>query len=103
MSKKFLVETYDAYDAPSDRHHLLVGEFDSAEGALLAAQRVIIDFLRVNRPTMKSAQELADQFSTFGEVPMILGEPQVEFDPFDFAEVEARKMFAACTPVFDNV
>lgn len=103
MPKQYRVETYDAYDAPSERSHLVVGEFDSPEEALLAAKKVVVDFLKLNRPSMKSAQELSDQFSYFGEVPMILGDPQVDFNPYDFAEVEAIKILTANTSVFDNV
>lgn len=86
MTKRYTVETYDAFDAPSERLYLVVGHFDMAEEALACAMGGIDNFLRDKIAKGESASDAVRMFSSFGEVPMIFGEPKVDFNPFYYVK-----------------
>lgn len=94
----YVVESYDNYDAPSDRRHLKHGEFQHGAEALAAAQRVIDKDLLSAIAGGKSAAEALDQWRHFGEVPMIFGEPRIAFDPFEYAGRRAAELGNAERP-----
>lgn len=81
----YTVETYDAFDAPSEREHLIQGEFATEEEAINCAKNIIIMYIVDAINSGKSVDEARHSFSLFGEVPMIFGQLQKKFDPFEFA------------------
>jgi hypothetical protein len=94
----YIVESYDNYDAPSERRHLKHGEFQHGAEALAAAQRVIDKDLLSAITAGKSAAEALELWRHFGEVPMIFGEPRIGFDPFEYAKRRAAELGKAKTP-----
>ena len=92
------VESYDMWDAPAERTHLRHGRFEVAGDALAVARAVVEKSLRDHLGSAKSAAGLRSSFSSYGEVPMIFGEPRVEFDPFRYADEVAPIIFAEVRP-----
>jgi hypothetical protein len=86
MAKRYTVETYDAYDDPAERRHLVMGGFDEADEALKCAKEIVDCFLSDQLGHGKSPEEARKMFSCYGEVPMIFGEPKINFNPFDYAD-----------------
>ena len=70
------------------------GEFASADAALDRA-RELVDQALQDLGAAASAQELMARYMRFGsEVPMIYGEPRVDFHAFRYAREKANAMFA---------
>jgi|GEM_PF-1120551 len=88
----YTVESYDAFDAPSERRHLKHGEFQHGGAALVTAQVLIDKHLLGSLGAGKTAAEALDQWRHFGEVPMIFGDPRIAFDPFAYAERRAAEL-----------
>ena len=71
------------------------GEFESPEAALDRARQLVDDALR-RLGTAGSAHELMALYMRHrSEVPMIYGEPRVEFHAYRYAREKANAMFAA--------
>lgn len=70
------------------------GEFASADAALDHAKDLVDQALQDLGATA-SAQELMARYMRFGsEVPMIYGEPRVDFHAFRYAREKADSIFA---------
>jgi hypothetical protein len=87
MKKQYSVLTHEANFTPPDLGSLLpVDEFDTAEEAIACLKRVIdkqlLGFLREG----KTAKEAYDQFSLYGEIPIIRGEPRIYIQPYEYAK-----------------
>ena len=71
------------------------GEFESPEAALDRARQLVDDALG-RLGNAGSAHELMALYMRHGsEVPMIYGEPRVEFHAYRYAREKANAMFAA--------
>ena len=71
------------------------GEFDSAEAALGHARR-LVDLALQQLGEAASAHDLMAQYSRRGsEVPMIYGEPRVDFHAYQYAREKANAMFGS--------
>ena len=71
------------------------GKFESAEAALARAKQLVDDALG-QLGVAASAHELMAQYMRRGsEVPMIYGEPRVDFHAYRYAREKANAMFAA--------
>jgi hypothetical protein len=84
MSKRYKVESYDAYDIP-EPHWIKAGEFDTAEEALVRAHLIIRCSLETLWHLNKKpdADRLMSCYRGVGEVPSIFGEPKVPFNAFE--------------------
>ena len=84
MSKRYKVESYDAYDIP-DSHWIKSGEFDTAQEALVREHRTIRCSLETLWHLNKKpdADGLMSCYRGAGEVPSIFGEPKVPFNAFE--------------------
>ena len=93
MSKRYKVESYDAYDIP-DSHWIKSGEFDTAEKALVRAHRIIRCSLETLWHLNKKpdADGLMSCYRGAGEVPSIFGEPRVRFNAFEAAKSHVEKI-----------
>jgi hypothetical protein len=95
MTKRYRVESYDAYDIP-DLHWYHQGEFDTAAEALRCAQNVVRGSLeglyRANK--RPDAEGLMMAYLCHGEVPSIFGEPKVDFHAYHFAAEHIAKIMA---------
>ena len=87
MKKQYSVETHEANFTPPDLgSFLLVGEFDTANEAIeclkLVIDKQLLGFLREG----KTAKEAYDQFSLYGEIPIIRGDPRIYIQPYEYAK-----------------
>lgn len=70
------------------------GEFASADAALDHA-KALVDQALQDLGAAESAHDLMARYMRFGsEVPMIYGEPRVDFHAFRYAREKANAMFA---------
>jgi hypothetical protein len=87
MKKQYSVLTHDANFTPPDLGSLLpIGEFDVAEEAIACLKREIDKQLLKSLNEGKTAKEAYDQFSLYGEVPIIRGEPSIYIQPYEYAK-----------------
>ena len=98
MKKQYSVETHEANLTPPDLGSFpLVGEFDTANEAIeclkLVIDKQLLGFLREG----KTAKEAYDQFSLYGEIPIIRGEPRIYIQPYEYAKQRSGMDFARCT------
>ncbi len=85
--KKYKVVTHEANYTPPDFGSLLpVGEFDTAEEAIKWLKLVIDKQLLASLNEGKTPKEIYDQFSLYGEIPIIQGEPRVYVQPYEYAK-----------------
>ena len=71
------------------------GEFDDPNAALDRAIELVDEALGRCFPSVKDAKGLMDLYTIYGdEVPMIYGEPRINFNAYDYARVKAASMFA---------
>ena len=93
MKKQYSVETHESNFTPPDLGSLLpVDEFDTAEEAIACLMRVIDKQLLVSLNDGKTAKQAYDQFSLYGEVPIILGEPRVYVQPYEYAQKRVKEL-----------
>jgi len=85
-TKRYKVESYDAYDAPDERTYLTHGYFDDADEAIACAETVIRRFIEPKIRSGVSPKEIYSQFRSFGDVPWILGDSDIPFDAFDYVK-----------------
>jgi hypothetical protein len=95
MTKRYRVESYDAYDIP-EPHWIKAGEFDTPGEALKCAQSIVRGSLEglYSANQKLDAQGLKLLYSSRGEKPSIFGEPRVDFDLSQFADEHIRKIMA---------
>ena len=75
------------------------GEFESAEAALSRAKELVDAALLEHFPAASSVHELMDKYMREGsEVPMIYGEPRLEFHAYRYAREKATSLFADRPP-----
>ena len=87
MKKQYSVETHESNFTPPDLGSLLpVDEFDTAEEAIACLKRVIDKQLLASLNDGKTAKQAYDQFSLYGEIPIIQGEPRVYVQPYEYAK-----------------
>ena len=87
IMKKYRVVTHEANYTPPDFGSLLpVGEFDTAEEAIKCLEQVIDKQLLASVNEGKTPKEAYDQFSLYGEIPIIQGEPRVYVQPYVYAK-----------------
>ncbi len=83
-------ETIGRGGRPEDR-----GEFESAEAAIDRAKGLVDEALREHFEGAASVHELMDRYVRAGsEVPMIYGEPRVDFHAYRYAREKATALFA---------
>jgi hypothetical protein len=83
-------ETIGRGGRPEDR-----GEFESADAAIGRARQLVDTALLEHFAAAASAHELMDKYVREGsEVPMIYGEPRVDFHAYRYAREKANAMFA---------
>ena len=71
------------------------GEFDNAESAIGRARQLVDSALLEHLPGASSVHELMATYMRNGsEVPMIYGEPRVEFHAYRYAREKATALFA---------
>ncbi len=74
------------------------GEFDSAEAAIGHAKHLVDGALLEHFRDAASAHDLMGRYMRKGsEVPMIYGEPRVEFHAYQYAREKANAMFATAS------
>jgi len=90
MKKQYSVLTHEANFTPPDLGSLLpVDEFDTAEEAIACLKSTIDKQLIASLNEGKTPKEAYDQFSLYGEVPIIRGEPRVYIQPYEYAKQRA--------------
>ena len=89
---KYVVEAYHAYDAPSERKHIVICRFDDPDKALACAKEVVDSYLRQELSRGKSPAEARKMYSCFGEIPMISGEPHIDFNSSDYADARTSQL-----------
>ena len=87
MKKQYSVLTHEANFIPPDLGSLLpVNEFDTAEEAVACLKSTIDKQLMASLNDGKTPEEAYDQFSLYGEIPIIQGEPRVYVQPYEYAK-----------------
>jgi hypothetical protein len=95
VTPSYTVSSFDNFhfgdeDEGSDE----VGTFATAEEAIAAARAVVDKSLRYEASSARSAESLADRWSSFGDSPSIRGTPTVEFSAWEYAKERAPQIFA---------
>jgi hypothetical protein len=91
---RYSIVSYDNARSGQEGGRLDRGEFDSAESALEHAKQ-LVDRALEQLGAMSSAHELMALYTRLGtEVPMIYGEPRVQFHAYQYAREKADAMFA---------
>jgi len=86
-TKNYRVVTHEANYTPPDFGSLLpVDEFDTAEEAIKCLKQVIDKQLLASLNEGKTPKEIYDQFSLYGEIPIIQGEPTAYVQPYEYAK-----------------
>ncbi|WP_444451366.1 hypothetical protein ACTTAI_00240 (plasmid) [Rhodobacter capsulatus] len=86
--RKWTVFVDDNFHFMDEDERYCLGTFDSFDAAVAACRKIVDDFLR-NNPA-KTADELYDQFTSFGEDPWIKG-PSPATDGLPFSAREYAK------------
>jgi len=82
-TKTYRVVTHEANYTPPDFGSLLpVADFDTEEEAIQCLKQVIDKQLLASLNEGKTPKEAYDQFSLYGEIPIIQGEPRVYVQPY---------------------
>jgi len=91
--KTFRVETYDSYDSPDKRSHLLQGEFQTHQEALALAKKIVTNFIK-EQILSGSIEAAVSAFYISAEVPLILGEitEGEYFHPYEYANLIAKEI-----------
>ncbi len=85
--KKYKVFTHEANYTPPDFGSLLpVGEFDTADEAIQCLKQTIDKQLITSLNEGKTPKQAYDEFSIYGEIPIISGEPRVYVQPYEYAK-----------------
>ena len=84
MSKSYSVYSYDAFDAPPDRRNLLQGEFDTLDGAVDFAKKMIDDAINAAIARGKTLESAVESYRTAGEIPMVFGKEDAQFSAYDY-------------------
>jgi hypothetical protein len=92
---RYSIVSMNNADAGHGGLRLARGEFDTAEAAIAHAKQ-LVDQALGQLGTTGSAQELMTQYTRRGsEVPMIYGEPRLDFHAYRYAREKANSMFDA--------
>jgi hypothetical protein len=93
MKKQYSVLTHEANFTPPDLGSLLpVNEFDTAEDAIACLKSTIDRQLMASLNDGKTPKEAYDQFSLYGEVPIIDGEPRIYVQPYEYAQKRVKEL-----------
>jgi hypothetical protein len=92
MSYKVFVDDNFHYMDEDERYFL--GEFDTAEAAVAACQKVVNEWLEEHYKPGMTAAELSTQYAFFGEDPFIMGggSGEVLFSAHQYASDQIEKM-----------
>jgi hypothetical protein len=89
-TKTYRVVTHEANYTPPDFGSLLpVADFDTEEEAIQCLKQIIDKQLLASLNEGKTPKEAYDQFSLYGEIPIIQGEPRVYVQPYEYAKRRA--------------
>jgi hypothetical protein len=92
--KPYQVRRYDnGHFADSGEEPDLVGEFDTIEDAIAAANLVVDESLRHLAAGSSSVDDLLNRFSDWGDSASIVGRPSVTFPAWETAKKRARIIF----------
>ena len=90
-AKRYRVYHYDVSEEPAgEAPTLIAGEFDEASAALACARAIVDRELAHVAPGCKTADELIQQFGSFGEGAVIYGHSAVSFNPYAYAAERAQ-------------
>jgi hypothetical protein len=84
VNKLYSVYSYDAYDAPSDRRDILQGEFETLEGAVSFAKKMIDDAINAEIARGRPLSRAVESYKIAGEIPMVFGGKDPRFDAYDY-------------------
>jgi len=91
--KKYKVVTHEANYTPPDFGSLLpVGEFDTADEAIQCLKQTIDKQLITSLNEGKTPKQAYDEFSIYGEIPIIRGEPRVYVQPYEYAKKRVSEL-----------
>ncbi len=91
--KIYSVLTHEANFTPPNLGSLLpVDEFDTAEEAIACLKSTIDKQLMASLNDGKTPKEAYDQFSLYGEIPIIQGEPRVYVQPYEYAQKRVKEL-----------
>jgi hypothetical protein len=90
MSYKVFVD--DNFHYMDEEHRYLLGEFDTAEAAIAACQKVVNECLEEFYKPGMTAAELSTQYTFFGEDPFIKGGEEVLFSAWDYAHAQVERI-----------
>lgn len=91
--KKYSVVTHEANFTPPDFGSLLpVDEFDTSEEAIACLKLTIDKQLIASLNDGKTPNAAYDQFSLYGEIPIIQGEPRVYIQPYEYAQKRVEEL-----------
>lgn len=91
----YTVSSFDNFHLEDEDGTDHVGSFDSADEAIRAAEDVIDRFLTHDAALARSAADLVNRYSAFGQVPLIRGEPTVAFDADAYVARRAAEILEA--------
>ncbi len=92
---RYTVRVDDNYDYMDTDVRYTHGEFETLEGALKAAQKIVDDYLLSAYTTGMSAEALYQSYTSFGEDPWIVGPVDAKFSAWEYAKARCAVICAA--------
>lgn len=97
MSGPYEIRVYDNFHYMDRDESYLLGPFATAEEALRKAKEIVCDFFSEAAREHRTVEGLLSHYRSFGEDPAILGEPEISFSAWDYAESIASQYVISST------
>ena len=94
MAKPYTVFVNDNFHYMDESERYKLGEFDDCESATAACKKIVDEFLEANGSD-GTAEDLFEQYTTFGEDPWISSaDKNCKFSAWDYARERCRQITA---------
>ncbi|HJX83377.1 MAG TPA: hypothetical protein VJ723_03440 [Candidatus Angelobacter sp.] len=91
MEKPYIVYVNDNFHYMDESERYKLGEFDDCQSAVAACKKIVDEFLE--KAASASADELFEQYTTFGEDPWVLSsDAGCKFSAWDYARERCREL-----------
>jgi hypothetical protein len=83
------VRVYDNYHYMDEDEAYDLGPFETAEEALEAARQIVRESVRSVAEGCTTVGEVMSQYKSFGDDPVVIGSPTVQFSAWNYAQAFA--------------
>jgi hypothetical protein len=83
------VRVYDNYHYMDEDEAYDLGPFETAEEALEVARQIVRESVRSMAEGCTTVDEVMSQYKSFGDDPVVIGSPSVQFSAWSYAQAFA--------------